>query len=73
MVPPYTMMAGRFKRPMAIITPGIFLSQPGREMLPSYLVPGNNIRTKVGTHIKVIGSRVRTLSCDVVVIGNSAG
>ena len=46
MVPPYTMMAGRFKRPMAIITPGMFLSQPGREMLPSYLVPGNNCKKK---------------------------
>ena len=29
MVPPYTIIAGRFKRPMAITDPGIFLSQPG--------------------------------------------
>ena len=29
MVPPYNIMAGLFKRPMAMSEPGIFLSQPG--------------------------------------------
>ena len=29
MVPPYNINEGRFKRPMAIKDPGIFLSQPG--------------------------------------------
>src|SRR5687768_4330077 len=30
------MMDGRFRRPIAIRQPGMFLSQPGREMLASY-------------------------------------
>eukprot|EP00959_Pyramimonas_sp_CCMP1952_P445765 9333022-Pyramimonas_sp.AAC.3 len=29
-------MEGLFRRAMAIKVPGMFLSQPGREMLPSY-------------------------------------
>ena len=36
MVPPYTMSAGRLRRPMAMRAPGMFLSQPGSEMLASY-------------------------------------
>lgn len=36
MVPPYTMREGRFRRPMAMSVPGMFLSQPGRLMLASY-------------------------------------
>ena len=34
-VPPYTMIDGRFNLPIAIIEPGIFLSQPGRVIKPS--------------------------------------
>ena len=37
MVPPYTMMEGRFTRAIAMTVPGMFLSQPGSEMLASYL------------------------------------
>jgi len=36
MVPPYTMMDGRFSLPMAIRVPGMFLSQPGMDTLASY-------------------------------------
>jgi hypothetical protein len=36
MVPPYTMILGRFKRPMAMMQPGMFLSHPGRAIKPSY-------------------------------------
>lgn len=39
MVPPYTMMEGRLNLAMAITTPGMFLSHPGREMLASYHWP----------------------------------
>ena len=35
-VPPYTMIAGRFKRPIAIKQPGMFLSQPGIATKASY-------------------------------------
>ncbi len=35
-VPPYTMIPGRFSLPIAIITPGMFLSHPGNAMRPSY-------------------------------------
>ena len=35
-VPPYTMMAGRFRRSIAIIEPGMFLSHPGIVMTASY-------------------------------------
>jgi hypothetical protein len=35
-VPPYTMIDGRFTRPIAITQPGMFLSQPGIEMFASY-------------------------------------
>ena len=34
-VPPYTMIVGRLCRTAAIAQPGIFLSHPGRDMLPS--------------------------------------
>jgi len=30
------MIPGRFSRPMAMITPGMFLSQPGIAIRPSY-------------------------------------
>eukprot|EP00287_Rhodomonas_sp_CCMP768_P028778 CAMPEP_0202838398 /NCGR_PEP_ID=MMETSP1389-20130828/49232_1 /ASSEMBLY_ACC=CAM_ASM_000865 /TAXON_ID=302021 /ORGANISM="Rhodomonas sp., Strain CCMP768" /LENGTH=78 /DNA_ID=CAMNT_0049514671 /DNA_START=28 /DNA_END=261 /DNA_ORIENTATION=- len=33
------MMEGRFTRAMAITVPGMFLSQPGSAMLPSYHWP----------------------------------
>mmetsp|Transcript_8681 Transcript_8681/g.24800 ORF Transcript_8681/g.24800 Transcript_8681/m.24800 type:complete len:233 (-) Transcript_8681:429-1127(-) len=36
MVPPYTMMEGLFRRPIAISVPGMFLSQPGRDTFASY-------------------------------------
>ena len=39
MVPPYTIRAGRFSRPMAIKQPGIFLSQPGIATRASYHCP----------------------------------
>mmetsp|Transcript_33778 Transcript_33778/g.58381 ORF Transcript_33778/g.58381 Transcript_33778/m.58381 type:complete len:239 (+) Transcript_33778:1118-1834(+) len=35
-VPPYTMMAGRFRRAIAMRQPGMFLSQPGSAMQASY-------------------------------------
>ena len=38
-VPPYTMRPGRFRRPIAMMQPGMFLSQPGSEMLASYHWP----------------------------------
>jgi len=34
-MPPYTKIAGRFKRDMAIMQPGIFLSQPPIATIPS--------------------------------------
>jgi hypothetical protein len=34
-VPPYTITDGRLNRAMAMMHPGIFLSQPGTEMLAS--------------------------------------
>ena len=34
-VPPYTITAGRLTRAIAITQPGMFLSQPGMEMLAS--------------------------------------
>mmetsp|Transcript_20682 Transcript_20682/g.48645 ORF Transcript_20682/g.48645 Transcript_20682/m.48645 type:complete len:205 (-) Transcript_20682:386-1000(-) len=36
MVPPYTMIPGRLRRPMAMMHPGMFLSHPGNAMSPSY-------------------------------------
>ena len=36
MVPPYTMIAGWLRRPMAMTTPGLFLSQPGSATRSSY-------------------------------------
>ena len=39
MVPPYTMMDGLLNLAMARMTPGMFLSHPGREMLASYHWP----------------------------------
>ena len=36
MVPPYTIREGRFRRAAAMIVPGMFLSQPGRDTLASY-------------------------------------
>lgn len=38
-VPPYTIKLGRFKRPMAMIHPGMFLSHPGNETFASYHWP----------------------------------
>lgn len=35
-VPPYTMIDGRLRRDIAIRAPGMFLSQPGIVMRPSY-------------------------------------
>src|SRR5690625_3540584 len=35
-VPPYTMIDGRFTRAIAITDPGMFLSQPTTEIFPSY-------------------------------------
>ncbi|MNL36448.1 hypothetical protein D3C87_1585290 [compost metagenome] len=34
-LPPYTIIDGRFKRPIAMIDPGMFLSQPGTVIRPS--------------------------------------
>ncbi len=34
MVPPYTIIDGRFSLPIAIIEPGMFLSQPGKVIKP---------------------------------------
>ena len=39
MEPPYTMMEGLLNLAMAMTTPGMFLSHPGSEMLPSYHWP----------------------------------
>ena len=45
-VPPYTISDGRFTLAIAIITPGMFLSQPGIEILASYHWPPITVSTE---------------------------
>src|SRR5271155_1390415 len=40
------MIDGRLTRPMAMTTPGMFLSHPGREMLASYHCPCMTVSTE---------------------------